>query len=56
MKLAAQRNFTIELFDAGDDNMLLVGTMLDDEHLIKLEINVYLPDEQITRAELEMIR
>jgi long-subunit acyl-CoA synthetase (AMP-forming) len=56
MKLAAQRNFTIELFDAGSDNMLLVGTMLDDEHLIKLEVNINLPDEQITRSRLDMIR
>ncbi|MFQ5489362.1 MAG: AMP-binding protein, partial [Phycisphaerae bacterium] len=56
MKLAAQRNFNIELYDAGAGNMLLVGTMLDDEHLLKLELNVFLPDEQITRARLDMIR
>ena len=56
MKLAAQRNFSIELYDAADDNMLMVGTMLDDEHLLKLEVNVFLPDEQITRARLDMIR
>lgn len=56
MKLATQRNFSIDLYEAGPDNMVLVGTMLDDEHLIKLEVNVYLPDEQITRTRLDMIR
>ena len=56
MKLAAQRNFSIELYDAGGDNMVLIGTMLDDAHLIKLEINVFLPDEQVTRSRLDMIR
>jgi len=56
MKLIAQRNITIELFDAGPDNMALVGTLLDDEHLIKLDLNIFLPDEQITRSKLEMIR
>ena len=56
MNLTAQRNINIELFEVGDDNMLLVGTMLDNEHLIKLEINIYLPDEQITRSRLVMVR
>jgi hypothetical protein len=56
MKLCAQRNVTVELFEAGPDNVVLVGTMLDNEHLIKLEINFYLPDEQITRSRLDMIR
>ncbi|MEK7710349.1 MAG: AMP-binding protein [Planctomycetota bacterium] len=56
MKLCAQRNVSVELFEAGPDNVVLVGTMLDNEHLIKLEINIYLPDEQITRSRLDMIR
>ncbi len=56
MKLMAQRNFTVELYDAGSDNVSLIGTMLDDEHLVKLELNIYLPDEQITRSRLDMIR
>lgn len=56
MRLTAQRNIGIELFDAGPDDMVLVGTMLDDEHLIKLEVHVYLPDEQITQCRLDMIR
>ncbi len=56
MKLAAQRNFSIELYDLGADNMMVVGTMLDDEHLVKLEVNIYLPDEQITRSNLAMIQ
>lgn len=56
MKLAAQRDFSVELYDAGSDNMVLIGTMLDADHLIKLELNVYLPDEQITRSRLDVIR
>ena len=57
MKLTAQRNISIELFeDASGDNLLLVGTMLDNEHLIKLEMTIHLADEQITRSHLEMIR
>ncbi|MCP4246773.1 MAG: AMP-binding protein [bacterium] len=56
MKLTAQRNIGIELYEAGPDDIVLIGTLLDNEHLIKLEVNVYLPDEQITRAELNMIR
>lgn len=56
MKLAAQRDFSVELYDAGADNMVLIGTMLDGDHLIKLEMNVYLPDEQITRSRLDVIR
>jgi hypothetical protein len=56
MKLSAQRNISIELFEVGDDDVLLVGTMLDHEHLIKLELNVHLPDEQITQSRLNMIR
>ncbi len=56
MRLTAQRSIGVELYEAGPDDMVLVGTMLDDEHLIKLEMNVYLPDEQITRSRLDMIR
>jgi long-subunit acyl-CoA synthetase (AMP-forming) len=56
MKLTTQRNISIELFEAGPDDVVLVGTLLDQEHLIKLELNVHLPDEQITRSALSMIR
>ena len=56
MKLTAQRNFSIELHEAGPDEMILIGTMLDNDHLIKLELGIYLPDEQITRSKLNMIR
>ena len=56
MKLTAQRNISIELFESGPDNLRLVGTMLDNEHLIKLEMNIYIPDEQITRSRLDMVR
>lgn len=56
MKLTAQRNFTIELYYADADNMVVIGTMLDDDHLVKLEMGIYLPDEQITQSRLDMIR
>ncbi|MFQ5591711.1 MAG: AMP-binding protein [Phycisphaerae bacterium] len=56
MKLTAQRNFAIELYDGGADAVTLIGTMLDNEHLIKLELCVSLPDEQITHSKLDMIR
>ena len=56
MKLIAQRNFGLELYESGDEEMVLIGTMLDNDHLIKLELTVYLPDEQITRSQLDMIR
>jgi len=56
MKLTGQRNFSIELYEDGSDEMVLVATMLDSEHLIKLELTLYLPDEQITRSKLDMIR
>jgi long-subunit acyl-CoA synthetase (AMP-forming) len=56
MKLTAQRNIGIELFEAGADSLVLVGTMLDSDHLIKLEMTIDLHDEQITRSRIEMIR
>jgi long-subunit acyl-CoA synthetase (AMP-forming) len=57
MKLTAQRNISIELFEAaGGEDLILVGTMLDNEHLIKLEMTIHLADEQITRSRLDMIR
>lgn len=56
MKLTGQRNFNIELYEDGFDTMLLIGTVLDNEHLIKLELSLYLPDEQITRSKLDMVR
>jgi len=56
MNLMAQRNISIELFESGGDQVVVVGTMLDNEHLIKLEMEVYLPDEQITRSQLNMVR
>ncbi len=56
MKLVAQRNFAIELYESGPDEMVLIGTMLDSDHLIKLELAVHVPDEQISRSRLEMIR
>jgi long-subunit acyl-CoA synthetase (AMP-forming) len=56
MKLIGQRNFSIELYENGSDEMLLIGTMLDSEHLMKLQLSLYLPDEQITRVKLDMVR
>ncbi len=56
MKLASQRNISIELFESDSDKLVAVGTMLDNEHLIKLDVTIYLPDEQITRSKLNMIR
>ncbi|MFH1418002.1 MAG: AMP-binding protein [Planctomycetota bacterium] len=56
MRLAAQRTFDIELYETGADDMLLVGTMLDGAHLVRLELTIHLPDEQITRSKLDIIR
>lgn len=56
MNLTAQRNISIELFECDDEDLLLTGTMLDTEHLIKLEMMIHLADEQITRSRLDMIR
>ncbi len=56
MKLTGQRNFNIEIYEDGSDEMLLIGTMLDRQHLIKLEMTLYLPDEQITRSKLDMVQ
>jgi long-subunit acyl-CoA synthetase (AMP-forming) len=56
MQLTDQRNITVELFDAGNDKAIVVGTMLDNEHLIKLDVTIHLPDEQIVASRLKMIR
>lgn len=56
MRLVAHRNIGIELFEEGSDDLVLVGTMLDSDHLIKLELTVHVPDEQITRSRLDMVR
>ncbi|MEW6249915.1 MAG: AMP-binding protein [Planctomycetota bacterium] len=56
MKLIAQRNFALELYEGGPDEIVLVGTMLDNEHLVKLELGIDLTDEQISSSRLEMIR
>jgi long-subunit acyl-CoA synthetase (AMP-forming) len=56
MRLIGQRNFGIELYEGGPDEIVLIGTMLDGDHLVKLELGIYLPDEQINRSRLEMIR
>ena len=56
MKLTAQRNITIEFFETGREDVVLVGTLADHEHLIKLELTIHLPDEQITQSRASMIR
>lgn len=56
MNLTAQRNISVELFEGEADQLLAIGTMLDNDHLIKFEMNIYLPDEQITKSRLCMIR
>ncbi len=54
MKLIGQRNFNIELYEDESDYLVMVGTMLDTHHLIKLELTLFMPDEQITRSRLQM--
>lgn len=56
MKLTSQRTINIELYESSPEEIVLIGTMLDQEHLIKLEVTIFLPDEQITRSRLSMIR
>jgi len=56
MKMIGQRNFGIELYEGGPDELVLIGTMLDNDHLIKLELSIDVSDEQIRRSRLEMIR
>ncbi len=56
MQLTDQRSITVELFDAGKDNAIVAGTMLDNEHLIKLDVTIHLPDEQIVASNLRMVR
>ncbi|MFH0983596.1 MAG: AMP-binding protein [Planctomycetota bacterium] len=56
MKLIEQRNIGIEVYDGGPEELVLIGTMLDGDHLIKLELSINLPDEQIRRSKMEMTR
>ncbi len=56
MQLTAQRNINVELYERGDDELMLIGTMLDNDHLIKLELGINIEDEQIVHSVLEMIR
>jgi long-subunit acyl-CoA synthetase (AMP-forming) len=56
MKLTAQRNISIDLYEDGDEHLVLVGTFHDSEHLIRLELNIGVADRQILRSDLNMIR
>lgn len=56
MKLTAQRNISIDLYEDGDEHLVLVGTFHDSEHLIRLELTIDVTDRQILRSELNMIR
>ncbi|MDP6987456.1 MAG: AMP-binding protein, partial [Phycisphaerales bacterium] len=56
MKLSAQRNISIDLYEDGDEHLVLVGTFHDSEHLIRLELTIGVADRQILRSDLNMIR
>jgi len=56
MKLAAQRNISIDLYEEGEDQLVVMGTFHDSEHLIRLELSISVPDQQITRSHLSMTR
>jgi long-subunit acyl-CoA synthetase (AMP-forming) len=56
MKLTAQRNINVDLYEDGEDRLMLLGTFHDAEHLIRLELTINVPDRQITRSRLSMIR
>ncbi|HJO16434.1 MAG TPA: DUF2889 domain-containing protein, partial [Phycisphaerales bacterium] len=56
MKLTAQRNISIDLYENGDEHLVLVGTFHDSEHLIRLELTIGVVDRQILRSDLNMIR
>jgi hypothetical protein len=56
MRLIAQRNVGIELHEGGPDEFILIGTLLDSDHLVKLEMTVRVPDGQITRLKLDMVQ
>ena len=56
MQLTAQRNISIDLYENGDEHLVLVGTFHDSEHLIRLELTIGVVDRQILRSDLNMIR
>ncbi|MDP6602483.1 MAG: AMP-binding protein [Phycisphaerales bacterium] len=56
MKLSAQRNINIDLYEDGDEHLVLVGTFHDSEHLIRLEVAIGVAERQILRSDLNMIR
>ena len=56
MELIARRDMGVDLFKLNDEDLVVVGTMLDSNHLINLELTIHLPDEQIIASKLDMIR
>ncbi len=56
MKLTAQRNISIDLYESEDEHLTLVGTFHDSEHLIRLELTISVADRQIMKSDLNMIR
>ncbi len=56
MELIARRDMGIDLFKLNDEDLVVVGTMLDSNHLINLELTIHIPDEQIIASKLDMIR
>ncbi len=56
MELIARRDMGVDLFKLNDEDLVVVGTMLDSNHLINLELTVHLPNEQIIATKLDMIR
>ncbi|MDP6542292.1 MAG: DUF2889 domain-containing protein, partial [Phycisphaerales bacterium] len=56
MELIARRDMGVDLFKLNDEDLVVVGTMLDSNHLINLELTIHLPNEQIIASKLDMIR
>ena len=56
MKLAAQRNISIDLYEDGDEHLVVMGTFHDSEHLIRLELTIGVAERQIMQSDLNMIR
>ncbi len=56
MKLAAQRNISIDLYEDGNEHLVVMGTFHDSEHLIRLELTIGVAERQILQSDLNMIR
>ena len=56
MELIARRDMGVDLLQLNDEDLVVIGTMLDSNHLIKLELTIHVPDEQIIASRLDMVR